>query len=93
MNEQTFRKLCRKETGGIEMQAFQTALSEQTSDVVSVAFRTGMLDIKIINMTRNTAEQYARWAAKSNTVKGNSQRLKLFRHGDTGWWHKEKRKR
>ena len=66
MNEQTFRKLCRQETGGIEMQAFQAALSEQGGAVVSVTFRTGLMETKTIYIARDAAEQYAQWAAEES---------------------------
>lgn len=61
-SEQTFRQLCRGEYGGYESSKFQEALDKDPGDPVAVTFDTGFRETKTLHVSREDAQQYARWA-------------------------------
>ena len=61
-SEQTFRKLCRSEYGGFESAKFKEALDKDPGDPVAITFETGYKQTKTVHISREDAEQYARWA-------------------------------
>lgn len=62
IDENRFRALCRKDQGGIEGAKFQEGLDESEADPVPVRFETGLEEFKIIEISREDAETYARIA-------------------------------
>lgn len=59
INEERFRALCRKDQGGIEGARFQEALDKSPADPVPVSFEVGIDETKIIEISREDAQNYA----------------------------------
>ena len=62
MSEQRFRKLCRGELGGYESAKFQKSLDENPGDPIPVTFEVSWRETRTLQVPREEAEQYAKWA-------------------------------